>query len=67
MPKIYAYWEKSIKGWNLVAYHGDKPGKSVGGQDEIRIGPYTVPDDQISIDGSPMFGKIKQSFPEPGE
>ena len=66
MFKRYAYYEKSLKGWALVVYHDNKPGKSVGGADPERVGPFEVPQDMIDIDGSPNMGRIEKAFPAPG-
>lgn len=65
MFKRYAYWEKSSTGWGLTVYHDHKPGKSVGGADPERIGPFEVPQDMIDIDGSPRMGPIERAFPKP--
>ena len=66
MFKRYAYYEKSLKGWALVVYHDNKPGKSVGGADPERVGPFEVPQEMIDIDGSPNLGRIATAFPAPG-
>lgn len=65
MFKQYAYWEKSSTGWGLTVYHDDKPGKSANGQGPERVGPFNVPQDMISTDGTPIFGMIEKAFPRP--
>lgn len=60
---MYAYWEKNHTGWNLVVYHNDYPRKPVGGDAPDRQGPFEVPASMLSVDGSPIMGKIRKAFP----
>ncbi len=66
---LYACYEKMMTGnWELVVYHNDKPPKTVNGSEVTRTEFLTIDTDSSQLVdefNNPLFGKIKEIFPEP--
>lgn len=63
--KQYFCYEKSLRGWSPVVYHGSPPSKSINGQGPERSTHYEVPDDCVDVVGEPLFFRLIQKFPAP--
>lgn len=62
-PAWFRY-ERNNGRWRPVVYHGARPGIPKGEEDRFST-LWPVPQDCLTEDGSPMFGKLQARFPVP--
>lgn len=60
-------WEKSISGiWGPAVVYGDRP-KTRKHEEHMMTSPRKVPDECLTADGSPMFGRLIALYPKPSD
>lgn len=65
---VYFCWERANYGdWTPVCYHGEKPRpvQTSEGDPAYRSAIHEVPEQLISADGTPNFGRLAKRFPMP--
>jgi len=64
MTPAWFRYERSLGRWCPTVHHTEKPRTPKGEEDRVTTA-WPVPEDCLSADGSPMFGRLKERFPEP--